>query len=106
MLCGSWNVRGWNCDTNSDNYGARYNCLQLYNLDIIAIIETHLWKEHKLIFDEYEWFGNNRSVMHRRARRGSGGVGFMVKKSLLNSFKCAVIDDEEEGIIWLKLSSG
>ncbi|CAC5362699.1 unnamed protein product [Mytilus coruscus] len=50
----------------------------------------------------YEWFGNNRKQIHIRARTGSGGVGFLVRKDLLSTFKVTIEDDSEEGILWIK----
>ena len=34
---------------------------------------------------------------------GSGGVGFLIKKALLNDFDVTMLDDTYEGILWLKL---
>jgi hypothetical protein len=83
----------------------RSGCLDAFDLDIVAVEETHLCDQDKLLFEDFEWYGNNRTHLHRRARRGSGGVGFMVRKSLLDTFRCIVLDDTEEGILWLKLTS-
>ena len=50
-------------------------------------------------------FGNNRKVIHKKAVCGSGGVGVLVKESLLRSWSCEVLDNEVEDILWVKLSS-
>ena len=41
--------------------------------------------------------------MHRRAKRGSGGVGIFVRNQLLNTFTVSVLDDTVEDILWVKL---
>jgi len=29
-----------------------------------------------------KWFGYNRQEIHKNAKRGSGGVGFLIKKNI------------------------
>ena len=53
----------------------------------------------------YKWFGQNRKVLHKRAKTGSGGVGFLVKESLLTFYDITVLDDSCERILWINLSS-
>ena len=38
-------------------------------------------------------------------RKGSGGIGFFVKNSLLKYFKMKILDDQYEGILWIQLRS-
>ena len=47
--------------------------------------------------------GQNGKHIHIRAKNGSGGVGFVIKESLLESYNINIIDDEHEGILWLKI---
>jgi hypothetical protein len=47
----------------------------------------------------YEWFGNNRKHILIRAKTGSGGVGILVKKDLLSTFKITIEDNSEDGIL-------
>ena len=35
----------------------------------------------------YKWFGNNRKHLHRKAVRGSGGVGVLIREKVLNTTK-------------------
>ena len=51
----------------------------------------------------YTWFGQNRTSLHFRAKKGSGGVGFLVRNSLFNQFYINVCEDSYEGILWLEL---
>ncbi len=89
----------------SDNYLARHGCLDLFNLDIVAVVETHLRDKDDLLFNDFQWYGHNRTDIHSKAKKGSFGVGFMIRKSLLSSFKCIRLYDSEEGILWLKSSA-
>ena len=58
----------------------------------------------KLQIAGYRWFGQNRESIHRKAKWGSGGVGFLVKEHILNEFDCKVLNDATEGILWLKFT--
>ena len=53
-----------------------------HNLDVVAGQES--WeKEGKIIaVDGYTWFGKPRS--DQKSQRGEGGVGFLVRKYLVN----------------------
>ena len=53
---------------------------------------------------EVNGFGNNRKLLHRNAKRGSVGVGFFVRNDLFLDFNVSVLDDNNEGILWLKLT--
>ena len=48
---------------------------------MIGIAESHLKICDVLNIDGYKWFGNNRQELHKIAKRGSGGVGVLIKKS-------------------------
>jgi hypothetical protein len=51
----------------------------------------------------YKWFGHNRANMHVRAKTGSGGIGFLIKDTVLDVFNVSVLDCSSEGILWLKM---
>ena len=44
-------------------------------------------------------------IFDKHAKRGSGGVGFLVKETLLDFYDCSVLNNEYEGILWIKLSN-
>lgn len=46
----------------------------------------------------YNWFGFNRTERHRNAQKGSGGVGLLVKDSLVLSYEITVIDKSLDDI--------
>ena len=81
----------------------RASCILEENLDILAIAESHLLNEEVLNIDGYTWFGFNRENIHRNAKSGSGGVGFLIKDRILHDFQVSVLDRSYEGILWLKL---
>lgn len=55
--------------------------------------------------NNYTWFGKNRENLNPRALRGSGGVGFLIKNSMLNEFRVKVVDGSIDDILWLQLIS-
>ncbi len=70
--------------------------------DILGLAETFFTGKQKLKVKGYEWFGQNRKWIKKTAKRGSGGIGFLVHERMLEKFSVEVIDDEYEGILWLK----
>ena len=88
----------------SDNYAVRSSILLNSDIDIIGIAETHLTHDKGAInLPGYIWYGHNRDNIHRHAKVGSGGVGFFVKKCILELFDVIVEDKTYEGILWLRL---
>lgn len=77
-------------------------CILNKDLDILGIVETHLRNNDIINVDGYIWFGKNRHTLHPKAKKGSGGVGFLVKKDLMFNFNISVLDDTTEGILWLQ----
>jgi hypothetical protein len=47
----------------------------------------------------YKWFGNNRQEFHKNAKRGSGGVGFLIKNHLVEIFEIGILNKSIEGIL-------
>lgn len=88
---------------DSDNFLLRSACILQYNFDILALAETHLIDDNVLTVEGYRWFGHNRKHIHRNARSGSGGVGFLIKDTLCDIFDISVLSDSHEGIFWLKM---
>ena len=74
-------------------------------LDLIGLAVTHLIGNSKVKMSGYAWFGQNRTSLHFRAKKGSGGVGFLVRNSLFNQFyiHVNVWEDSYEDILWLEL---
>ena len=53
----------------------------------------------------FRFYGNNRKALHKRATRGSEGVGPFVKNYILELFDIQILDEDEEGILWLEFSA-
>ena len=89
-------------NTNSENYKSRALCALKFDLDFIGIGESFRVNNQTLKLDGYTWFCNNRKNLHPRASRGSGGVGFFVRNSIIHIYNVSILDDSVEGIMWLK----
>ena len=57
-----------------------------------------------LELEGYKWYGNNRKLVNKNTRNGSGGVGFFIRNELPINFDVTVLEDSCEGILILKLS--
>jgi len=64
----------------------RSRIVQSLNLDVIGLCETFLVKDQDICVEGYTWFSNNRKVNSRRACRGLGGVGILVKEKSTYKF--------------------
>ena len=80
----------------------RSNVIKASNLDIVCLCETFLKAEQTIDFPGYTWFGNNRKSISKRAFRGSGGVGILIRNSVLKQYNVASISDKHDGILWLQ----
>ena len=93
-----WNVNGW-LKVNTDNSNIRNKSVIFSDVDLLGIAETHLRDGDSLELPGYLWFGHNRKSQHVRAMRGSGGVSFFVKQTLLNEFVVNIINSSEDDIL-------
>ena len=76
--------------------------IELLCFDLIFIVETHLKNVNDVItMQNYTWYGKNRSVIHNKAKKSSGGVGWLVRNPILNDFNVTT-DTSSEGIVCLK----
>jgi hypothetical protein len=92
-------VNGWTVA----NSKYRETVVRNENLDLLLVTETH-WTENRVIeLDGYTCYNNNRSRLHRQAKKGSGGVAIYVKNSISVNHSVKVIDKEMEGIIGIEL---
>ena len=98
-----WNVCGWSLDPA---HKLRGNMIKALGLDVICISETFLTKDKCVILDGYTWFGNNRKSISKRAFRGSGGVGILIRNDILQHYNISIISDKFEGILWIQLNNG
>ena len=80
----------------------RSNVIKACDLDIVCLCETFLKNEQTIEVPGYCWFGNNRKSISKRAFRVSGGVGILIRDSVLKQYSVASISDKHEGILWLQ----
>ena len=102
---GFWNTRSWSVNKNSDNYNVRQQILNYCDFDLLGVAETHLLGESILDIPGYTWKGQNRKSIHVNSRKGSGGVGLLIKNTILEYFNVIVCEDSYEGILWIKFSA-
>ncbi|CAC5381141.1 unnamed protein product [Mytilus coruscus] len=70
----------------------------------MSLCETHLTSQDKINVPGYTWFGFNRSKIHRKAPKASGGVGVLVKNWLFELFNVSVVDKSFDGILGIKFT--
>ena len=60
------------------------------NADIVCLCETWLQDKEIITCDNYKWIGHNCKILSKRAVRGSGGVGVLVRLTMLRKFKVSI----------------
>ena len=81
----------------------RAKVVDLYRPDVIAVVETWLRGEEVIEVDGYRWVGRNRRGLHRKAVRGSGGVGLLIKEEVLESYTIEILESDVEDILWVRI---
>ena len=71
---------GWAHKKDKDSFTLRETLIRHLDVDILGISETHLLNDQVLSVERFTWFGNNRKGLDRKAKKGSGGVGFLINK--------------------------
>ena len=61
-----------------------------FSATLIGICETFLREDNEIHLEGYTWLGNNRKQISKRAIRGSGGVGLLVKDTVFHKFIVSV----------------
>ncbi|CAC5399360.1 unnamed protein product [Mytilus coruscus] len=72
---------------------------------MVALTETFLREHESLEVPGYKFYRNNRKRIHKNAVRGSGGVGVLIKREIVDSYSCEIINSDFEGILWIKLNA-
>ena len=84
------------------NSSLRKNVISCINPDIVCIQETHLKNREGINCENYKWFGFNRALSKKNCRKGSGGIGILVKEDILHSYNIEVVAKRIDGILGLK----
>ena len=92
-------------DNESNILNTKLEIIHTLKAEIIGLSETCLLNKESIEVIDYQWFGMNRQGINISARRGSGGVGFLIKTELLNYFTFEIVDTSYQGILWGKLCS-
>ena len=86
IIC--WNVCGWGknrCGVQQmmKFHDMKAEVLGFYRPDVMALVETWLKGDEVIDIERYLWFGRNRNSLHRKGVRGSGGIGCLLHKEVL-----------------------
>ncbi len=80
----------------------RKQVIEFYKCDIVCLVEAHLSKETEkkaIDIEGYQWFPHSRVTKNVRAAIYHGGVGLLVKDSILNEFSFQVLDKSFDGLL-------
>ena len=85
MMC--WNVCSW-CKGGQQidkiredlQLDIRAEVIDFYRPDIMALVETWLKGDEEVGLEGYKWFGSNKKHLYKKAVRGSGGVGVLIRE--------------------------
>ena len=108
MMC--WNVCGWSRKDGGEMSmmrvmdDMRAKVLDYYKPDVLALVEMWLKGTEEIVVDGYKWFGCNRHTLHRKAVRGSSGVGVLIREEVLKEYAVEVLDPDVEGVLWVRMS--
>ena len=106
-----WNVCGWSGMNGGQlvrtvqEQDMRAQVISYYRPDVLALAETWLKGNEVINVQGYKFFGHNRKQLNKKARRGSGGVGVLIRDDILNEHTVEVIDSEVEDVMWVKMCS-
>ena len=83
----------------------RVNAILAADIQIIGLAETHLKLNRTISIKGFTWYGLNRDVSHKQAKRSSGGIGFLVRDDITAEYEVSTLDATYEGILWIQLHS-
>ena len=72
-------------------------------MTLYVCVKHFLRNDDDIYIDGYRCFKKNRSNIHDRARRGSGGVACLIREELLSVLEVSILDDSVDDILWIKL---
>jgi len=92
-------VNSW----TAGNRQAREDVISMTGPDIILVTETKLRHGENITLPGFTFYGNNRRFIKKNAKVGSGGVGILIRNSILNENYVNISDASYEGILSLQL---
>ena len=65
---------------------------------LLNLANKNMFKlKKKLInMNGYKCFGSNRQELHKNAKRGSGGMGFLIKNNFVETFEIRLLSESIE----------
>ena len=90
--------------TKSNN---EFRCAMIKQIDayIYSINETHLNQNEIIEVESYKWIGFNRCRIHKDDPKTSGGVGILIKHSVLDKYLLELINKSYDRILAIKFTS-
>ncbi len=98
---GHLNIAGW----TPSNSELRNKIFTNENCDVYSLCETHLSENSDFApkVNGYKLIRHDRLFVHRKAPKTWGGVGFLVREDILQSYECHTVDKGHEGILLVEL---
>ena len=59
----------------------------------------------EIVVEGCRWFGCNRRTLHRKAVRGSSGVGVLIGMEVVKEYAVEVLDSDMDDVLWVRLSN-
>ncbi|ESO89846.1 hypothetical protein LOTGIDRAFT_164534 [Lottia gigantea] len=87
-----------------DSYFVKESVINEGNFDVLFLCETFLRFNEKIAVNGYKWLGRNRDITHKKAKRGSGHVGFLIRNNIYDEYHVSILDESLEDILWIKLA--
>lgn len=81
-------------NTKNDNSDFPKLVLEYSICDVLELTETFLNENESLLVPGYKLYGNNQKRIHKNAVRRSGGVGVLIKREIVDSFSCEIINSD------------
>jgi len=106
-----WNVCGWlggggeQMERRVQEHEMRAEVIDYYKPDVLALAETWLKRDEVINVQGYKCFVHNRKQLNKKAKRGSGGVGVLIRDDFLYRYTVEVIDSDVEVAMWVKMCS-
>lgn len=74
--------------------------------NIVSVCETHLSGVMGLDLKDlgYEWYGFNRTHIHKDAPKASGGVGFLIRTDIMRQYEVNIMDKCIDGILGIQFN--
>ena len=76
-----------------------------YKPDVLELAQTWFKGDEVINMQGYKCFGHNTKQLNKKARRGSGGVGVLIRDDILYRYTVEVIDSDVEVVMWVKMCS-